>query len=146
MRLCWGVIYCMYTGGRYWIAFKWQGDKFLVWGFGGLRVTWYLTCERACEESHTRKSSILKRWLAGVVTWFCAVHMNAINRSRISTAFTAWPEMSGVPLHWRKRKSSNGDEEMERDKQRVLQFKQVWEQLSLQNSCILKSATYLRKI
>lgn len=104
MRLCWGVIYCVYTLGRYWIAFKWQGDKFLVWGFGGLRVTWYLTCECACEESLTRKSSILKRWLAGVVTWFCAVHMNAINRSRISTAFTAWPEMSGVPLHWRKRK------------------------------------------
>lgn len=47
-------------------------------------------CERAW--THTRKSDRLKMWLTGFVTWFCAVHMNVINRSEDSCSLyrLAW--------------------------------------------------------
>lgn len=105
MRLRCGVIHCVYTQGRYFAASKWQGEQFLVWGFVGLCVTWYLMCERGCKESHTRKFGRLKMWLTGFVTWFCGAHMNAINRSEDSRSLhsLAWNVRRATTLKKKKK-------------------------------------------
>lgn len=101
-------------------------------GFGLCRppVTWHLICGRACGESHTytRNSGRLQVWLTCSITWFSALHLNAMNRSEdFCSHCLAWNVRPATALEGGGGVGGGGGGwiEMKRDKPRVLQFKQV---------------------
>lgn len=144
MSLSCGVIHYLYTTGSYCIAPKWQGKNFLVLGFVGLPVTWYLICGHACGESHTstRNSGRLQVLLTCCITWFSALYLNAMNRSEDFWSHRlAWNVRPATAL-----RGGGGKWRWSVTSRVFYNSNRSWEQLGPQNSFIFKSATYLGKM